>query len=541
MVEKKKILKQLVFFVCILIASSSIVNALTITKCPDNTTRVPNQNRCCPKFYGVAAYDASANSCRYKQSEVSSYYSHTGKTYDGVKCPRVGSYCYGKTPQYRQTVTYVTNVTIQRHNGVAYLENICKQAQCHWDVKYDGCPYGTYFAGWQKVSGAVRVSGSNIFAGSDTIRNYSGTVRALCYYNKPPVTNNGTGKTTEPQEIEKPEENVCPKSGNAEKMVNSTTYKFTYNLDGGHFIDGSTERTEIINSNVVIGYLRLNPLKDGYKFISWQDETGKDFDFSTKPIKNTTLKAKYEKLTDEEKNAYTCPKDYVLDPSNAKCYKYLKFNREGNTTSKASTDNIMQVPYQTNQSPTAGKAYNYTTYSYADGARMCYGYNSPNEGNPGAINPAKNGKIESIGKDNATYYFNEDGKTIKYDDGDVWKSEDTCNFGSKCSVDACTSIEGACKVTYSAIIFHSTDATFTKKLDTTEIIEDKDNTDGVNKDDSDNKDNKTNEDVTENPKTGTKLWIFITLGIVFSAIGVYYYRKYRKTEPKENENTTLDN
>lgn len=45
MVEKKKILKQLVFFVCILIASSSIVNALTITKCPDNTTRVPNQNR----------------------------------------------------------------------------------------------------------------------------------------------------------------------------------------------------------------------------------------------------------------------------------------------------------------------------------------------------------------------------------------------------------------------------------------------------------------------------------------------------------------
>lgn len=488
-----------------------------------------------------AAYDASANSCRYKQSEVSSYYSHTGKTYDGVKCPRVGSYCYGKTPQYRQTVTYVTNVTIQRHNGVAYLENICKQAQCHWDVKYDGCPYGTYFAGWQKVSGAVRVSGSNIFAGSDTIRNYSGTVKALCYYNKPPVTNNGTGKTTEPQEIEKPEENVCPKSGNTEKMVNSTTYKFTYNLDGGHFIDGSTERTEIINSNVVIGYLRLNPLKDGYKFISWQDETGKDFDFSTKPIKNTTLKAKYEKLTDEEKNAYTCPKDYVLDPSNAKCYKYLKFNREGNTTSKASTDNIMQVPYQTNQSPTAGKAYNYTTYSYADGARMCYGYNSPNEGNPGAINPAKNGKIESIGKDNATYYFNEDGKTIKYDDGDVWKSEDTCNFGSKCSVDACTSIEGACKVTYSAIIFHSTDATFTKKLDTTEIIEDKDNTDGVNKDNSDNKDNKTNEDVTENPKTGTKLWIFITLGIVFSAIGVYYYRKYRKTEPKENENTTLDN
>ena len=540
MVEKKKILKQLVFFVCILIASSSIVNAQTILECPRNTKVVPGTTKCCAQFYGVSAVKAEANQCYYTKKNLDPYFKR-GKTYDGVTCPLTGSYCTGKYPFDATSKTYTTTVYFQHSWGGGYKTEICKQAECQYVKSYDGCPYGTYFAGWQKISGRGYTSGSYVQTTSDTSENYALTVKALCYYNKPPVTNNGTGKTTEPQEIEKPTENVCPKSGNTEKIVNSTTYKFTYNLDGGHFIDGSTERTEIINSNAVIGYLRLNPLKDGYKFISWQDETGKDFDFSTKPTKNTTLKAKYEKLTDEEKNAYTCPKDYVLDPSNAKCYKYLKFNREGNTTSKASIDNIMQVPYQTNQSPTAGKAYNYTTYSYADGARMCYGYNSPNEGNPGAINPAKNGKIESIGKDNATYYFNEDGKTIKYDDGDVWKSEDTCNFGSKCSVDACTSIEGACKVTYSAIIFHSTDATFTKKLDTTEIIEDKDNTDGVNKDDSDNKDNKTNEDVTENPKTGTKLWIFITLGIVFSAIGVYYYRKYRKTEPKENENTTLDN
>lgn len=489
MVEKKKILKQLVFFVCILIASSSIVNAQTITKCPEGLTTCPGDSSKC---YRKGSSMKTKPDCKYDKKQV----------------------------------TYTTVIYVNDAGGKSYDTKICKQAQCNWNEVYNGCPYGTYFAGWQKVSGKVSVYGSYIYTTSDISSNYYGSVKALCYYNKPPVTNNGTSETMQPQEIEKPEENVCPKSGNTEKMVNSTTYKFTYNLDGGHFIDGSTERTEIVNSKSIIGNLRLNPLKDGYKFISWQDETGKDFNFNEKPTKNINLKAKYEKLTDEEKDAYTCPKDYVLDPSNAKCYKYLKFNREGNTTSKASTDNIMQVPYQKNQNPTAGKAYNYTTYKYADGARMCYGYNSPNEGDPGVINPAQNGKRENIGKDNATYYFSEDGKTIEYDDQDTWKLVDSCNFGSKCSVDACTSIEGECEVTYSAIIFHSINATYTKKIDTTEIVEDKDN--------------KTNEDVAENPKTGTKLWIFITLGIVFSAIGVYYYRKYRKTEPKENENATLN-
>ena len=175
------------------------------------------------------------------------------------------------------------------------------------------------------------------------------------------------------------------------------------------------------------------------------------------------------KLTDEEKDAYTCPKDYVLDPSNAKCYKYLKFNREGNTTSKASIDNVMQVPYQTNQSPTAGKAYNYTTISYEDGSRMCYGYNAPSEGDPGEIIYIKDSKLNTIGKNNATYYFSENGKNVEYEDQDNWKSADTCDFGSYCNLDACTKVSGACDVTWSAIIFHSVDATYAKELDTTEV------------------------------------------------------------------------
>ena len=521
MKKKEKILKQLVFLVCTLIVTSSIVNAQTITKCPDNTTKVPNTNKCCAKFDGVSAKSISgANGyCQYAQSDVSPSYSHKGKTYDGVTCPVLGMLCYGNRPLDMISETYSTIISLKKTNGTTYMMKECKKAQCSWNEKYLQCPAGTYFAGWQKVSGHVSVTGSYIYTTSDTRSDYNGVVKALCYYNKTPANNVETGKT-----IEEPVENVCPKSENKEKITNSNNYKFTYNLDGGHFIDGSTERTEIIDSQSSVGALRLNPLKDGYKFVSWQDENGKDFDFSTKPTKDTTLKATYEKLTDEEKDTYTCPNDYVLDPTNAKCYKYLKFNREGNITSKSSIDNVMQVPYQTNQSPTAGKAYNYTMVTYEDGSRMCYGYNAPNEGDPGKIVYINDSKLNTIGKNNTIYYFNENGKNIEYEDQDWWKSTDTCKFRSYCNVDACTKISGACEVTWSAIIFHSVDATYAKELDATEIVEDKDTISKGNTED------KTTEDVSESPKTGSKLWIFITLGITFSVAGTYYYRKYRKTE-----------
>ncbi len=441
MVEKKKILKQLVFFVCILIASSSIVNAQTITKCPEGLTTCPGDSSKC---YRKASSMKTKPDCKYDKKQV----------------------------------TYTTVIYVNDAGGKSYDTKICKQAQCSWNKVYNWCPDGTYFAGWQKVSGKVSVYGSYIYTTSDISSNYSGYVKALCYNNKPPVTDNGTGKTIESQPIEEPVENVCPKSENKEKIINANNYKFTYNLDGGHFIDGSTERTEIIDSYSVVGAFRLNPLK----------------------------------------------KDYVLDPSNAKCYKYLKFNREGNTTSKASIDNVMQVPYQTNQSPTAGKAYNYTTISYEDGSRMCYGYNAPSEDDPGEIIYIKDSKLNTIGKNNATYYFSENGKNVEYEGQDWWKSADTCDFGSYCNLDTCTKVSGACDVTWSAIIFHSVDATYAKELDTTEIVE------GKNTISKGNTGDKSKEEISENPKTRSKLWIFITLGVAFSAAGTYYYRKYRKTE-----------
>lgn len=416
MVEKKKALKQLVFLVCILITSSSIVNAQTIgQRCPAGTALVSGTSKCCPsyntKYKSIKAHTVSNNVCVYDFTGSSIIYKNEYVPGTNIYCS-LSKLLYGCRGSEAKDVTesYTTTVYLQHSWGGEYKTYICKQAECQWTESYDGCPSGTYFAGWQKVSGRGYTSGSYIQTTSDTSANYSLTVKALCYYNKPPVGDNGTGKTIESQPIEEPVENVCPKSENKEKITNANNYKFTYNLDGGYFIDGSTERTEIIDSYSVAGAFRLNPLKKGYKFVSWQDENGKNFDFSTKPTKNTTLKAKYEKLTDEEKDVYACPKDYVLDPSNEKCYKYLKFNREGNTTSKASIDNVMQVPYQTNQSPTAGKAYNYTTISYEDGSRMCYGYNAPSEGDPSEIIYIKDSKLNTIGKNNATYYFSENGK-----------------------------------------------------------------------------------------------------------------------------------
>lgn len=212
MVEKKKILKQLVFLVCILIASSSIVNARTVLECPSNTKVVPGTSKCCAKFYGVSAVKAEANQCYYTKKNLDPYFKR-GKTYDGVTCPLIGSYCTGKYPFDATSKTYTTTVYFQESWGGEYITKECTQAQCQWTISYSNCPSGTYFAGWQKVSGKVDVYGNNIYTTSDTISNYSGSVKALCYYNKPPVTTTGTETEEELKQIEEPVEEVCPASG----------------------------------------------------------------------------------------------------------------------------------------------------------------------------------------------------------------------------------------------------------------------------------------------------------------------------------------
>ncbi len=517
--KKGKGVILLIFGLFIIMFGINSVSAQTIMTCPSGKYPVSGTDKCCAKFHGVKSTSISYNNeCEYPQSSVSSKYAHKGGTYNGVTCPLIGKYCYGGYPSNMIKTTYTTTIAVLDHNGDVYYNVTCVSAQCQKEISYAKCPSGTYYSGLKKISGSVSVFGKSLYTTSSSVSNYTGTVQVVCTPNKVYYgSTGGAGTVTSPIETTDTETNTCPKSGNTTKITNVNNYKITYNLDGGHFLDGSTSRTEIVKDNSSVGALRLNPLKNGYKFVSWQDESGKDFDFNSKISKDITLKATYEKIEDELKDAYSCPNGYTLDPSSTKCYKMLNFN----STSNASLSGIFYVPNQSTADPISGTAYNYTTYAYADGDRMCYGYNAPNDGDPGSIALMGDKEPSATGKDNATYYFKDGSGYTEYEDQDWWKSEDTCNFGSNCSLDACTKISGSCKVTYSAIIFHVVDATFEKKLDTTEVVQLQDET-------NDENDDKVLQEIIDNPKTGTILMV-IAWVVGFTALGysIYYFRKNR--------------
>lgn len=227
MVEKKKILKQLVFFVCILIASSSIVNAQTIgQRCPAGTALVSGTSKCCPSYFienkSVKATSIdNSNRCRYFNTK-----NKTGSICLIKSSDCTSGYAKDMTPQK----TYITTVYFQHSWGGGYITRVCTQAECQWIEQYSKCPSGTYFAGWQQVSGRGYTDGSFVQTTSDATANYTLTVKALCNYNKPPVTTTGTETEEESKQIEEPVEEVCPASDNKEKITNINNYKITYNL-----------------------------------------------------------------------------------------------------------------------------------------------------------------------------------------------------------------------------------------------------------------------------------------------------------------------
>lgn len=208
-------------------------------------------------------------------------------------------------------------------------------------------------------------------------------------------------------------------------------YTIIYKLNGGKFINGSTEdRTTYVAENQVIGEFKTNPIKDGYKFKEWQ-LNGSKFDFTQKPTANITLEAVYEKLTDDDKKYY-CEDGYILDSSTNMCYKVLK-------------------PDNTN-------TFDYTKYSYAAGQTFCYAY-SASANRAGGVNPKSGINATTTGKNNVTY----DG----YDSQDAWVSKDTCKFGTECRELSSTTRQ-ACETIWSAIIFSKKEAeisvSFDKKL-----------------------------------------------------------------------------
>ena len=113
---------------------------------------------------------------------------------------------------------------------------------------------------------------------------------------------NSSGNNSESNQTKDPEKTGEEEPG---KNNNSTTYKVTFDTDGGTKIQSQTiKKDKKINKPA-------NPTKKGYKFIEWQ-LNNKTFDFNTVANKDIVLKAKWEKVSQNNANEST---DTNLDSS----------------------------------------------------------------------------------------------------------------------------------------------------------------------------------------------------------------------------------
>lgn len=426
------------------------------------------------------------------------------------------------------SINWDVNINFRSPQGDVITQKTCKftEGKCFYTEDYT-CGYNYVFKGWNMDKNATSgkyAIGVETDDGGGTLDYY-----AICQLIKSNPTPPSSGydqeatpstpqaTTPDPESTEEPAV-VCPKSNNTTKATVINNYKITYNLNGGHFMDGSTSRTEIVASNVSVGSMKLNPLKEGYKFISWQDSTGTEFDFNSKLTSDITLTAYYEELEEDYYNEYSCPDNsYILDPSTNACYKVLKFDSNGEAK------NIYSTPYgQDNATPTKTTAYNYTKYSYEDNQRYCWGWNSPNEGDLGSINFSNYTPKTTIGKNNSKYYYEDNGNFVAYEQ-DWWKSIDSCNLGKSCEALPCTSETNykACDIQYSAIIYKKYNAIYNP------ITQENINNDNEDHNTSPNPDsNKLNNDNIINVNTGSlSLALIITLSIISLLSAIYFYKK----------------
>ncbi|MBQ8192837.1 MAG: InlB B-repeat-containing protein, partial [Bacilli bacterium] len=282
-------------------------------------------------------------------------------------------------------------------------------------------------------------------------------------------------------------------SGNTETVTAYTRdfYKITYDLAGGEFIDGTTEREQWVTSDKAIGSFETVPIKEGYKFTGWLKE-GQKFNFSVKPTSDITLVASYEAFEDSDK--YQCNEGDKFDPTTMKCYKILADN--------ANKD-----------------MYSYTTYSYDANEVFCYAYNSGVS--DGGIYPRVESSISIFGKNNVTY--------SGFEGQDDWLSNDSCKIASKCTNSQSESYD-ACSYTFSAIVYHSYDPVNLEE----DIDIPSNGEDGSNSDNDSSDGGKTDEELTdkdaEDLKTGDALIILVWI-VGISALGYtayYFIRRNRE-------------
>lgn len=256
---------------------------------------------------------------------------------------------------------------------------------------------------------------------------------------------------------------------NEDEVIEYTrfVYKVTYDLDGGHFIDGSTSRVSYVSSDKVIEELKTNPIKEGKKFKEWQLD-GERFDFGNKIEQDITLKAVYEDISDDDKKFYCENDNDVLDLSTNKCY------------------DVMKPDYDNNK-------FNYTLYSYKEGALFCYAYNKEKQIS-GALNFRTDIDINKYlvisGKNNSVY--------DDYEITETWVSSDTCLISTECYNDS-SEVYPECEIRYDAIIYNVSDA----------LLEN----------------DKNDEELTNNSKTGdTLIFVAWVIGIGALAYSVYYFK-----------------
>ena len=291
-------------------------------------------------------------------------------------------------------------------------------------------------------------------------------------------------------------------------------YKITYDLDGGEFIDGTTTRTEIVQDRFAIGALQTNPIKKGYRFVEWQ-LNGETFDFSTKANSDITLKAVYTEF--EDYDSYECEDGYsVFDPASKACYKVLK--------------------------PDNSNTYNYTQYTYSEGAQFCWG-NYTKEDSSGDTIYVLNGSSEpytaytgtgalsfvsnvsslreTTGKNNADY----SGKG--YNDQESWVSQNTCIIGKECTDNRDWRSTSKCIVRYDAIVFSSKAAKVIDNSNEDMIVDGDDNTN--------NNQTRQDENVDTNVKTGDAFIIIISIIAVLSIAAILFFT-HRNKKLKNNKN-----
>lgn len=171
-------------------------------------------------------------------------------------------------------------------------------------------------------------------------------------------------------------------------------YTVTFELDGGTFSNGDTNRKMVVSSEAILNPLPYNPTKAGYKFIGWYNSDNEKYEFYKNVSSNITLFAKWEKYSDDENCTYSCNSGDVFDPSTNKCIAVEKFSNNSTL--------ISEVNYTKN---CVNELLNYTDYS-------CSG---------------------NCNKENCSSAYT----------SNLWYENNNCKFGSSCT----SSDNGSCSIT----------------------------------------------------------------------------------------------